>query len=142
MFCQPIIAYRNLRVGSWSIAQAKFKRDGSPASSRGKLIGHRDRVILSEVSPVVSQSAPARIRRTNSREVYAWLSGLHVTEPVKLGALVGRVSINPHKDGEDLAFHMDGKPLAPSDFTARIVVLDETGMHLYEETDSTRIGKN
>jgi hypothetical protein len=117
-----VAIYRNLNRSrdshSWTIAEAKSRRDGTPAQSVGRVLEYVDggTVTLRDVVCVVNATTLRRMRdgatdgrEISAREVYAWMVGIIADWPrfdlqapsnlVKTTAKrekLWKVSINPH----------------------------------------------
>lgn len=77
-------AYKNLHNGKWSLRASKTKL----------VIGHADKVLLSDVTGVVKKAGRQRVLADKQKNVHAYLEGT-------LEAVVGFVSYKDRQLGDD-----------------------------------------
>jgi hypothetical protein len=97
-----VIVYKNLRLGTWSIAELK----GS--STRGRVIAHRSVVTLRNVRFHVSEARRQAVIRARCREVHAFAIG-ELVEAAE-GLEGERVTYCPYR-GPSFTL-ADGRPIA------------------------------
>jgi hypothetical protein len=107
-----VFIYRNLRTGGYSIKDPKS----------GLVIGHKDKVCLTDVEFKVGKAGNARAKREKQRNVHAYVIGIMAKCFPK--RKVKRVSYNPFKN---VNFVLSGTDIAV--YNAKKCILNSEGCY-------------
>ena len=142
----PAIAcvYRNLLRGkawndhTWSVALPKLKKDGTPGAGLGIVQGYtEDLLMLNPVACYKGDKLRAQVKRTRSRQVFAWFRGTCRPSVMRheLGLRRGRrVGMNVKAYGEVAFCYADDRTPCPE----RMAALLFTSEGLFEAVRAQR----
>lgn len=122
-----VFVYKNLhatrRNGGWTVYSIKAME----GPDKGRVIGHSSQIMLSDVTPKVSQAGRRRVLREGRKNVHAGLVGNLVhTDWVPFHG--PRITYNPYKYDSFVMSAWDTVPYEGSE----LAYLDESGVRVLE----------